>query len=85
MIDSIGWILAAVAALLVAVSRRLGKPKKRHRIAPEPPPDVGAAHARDAIETAAARNIGEIDDALKGDDAVGSLARLANIAQKRRF
>ena len=85
MIDSIGWILAAVAAVLVAVSRMLGKPKKRHRIAPEPPPDVGATHARDAIETAAARNMGEIDNALKGNDAVDSLARLANIAQTRRF
>ena len=85
MTESIGWILAAVVAALVAAARLVSKPKKAPQMAQKPPEDVGAAHARDAIETAAQRNMGDIDNALKGDDAVGSLARLANLAQKRRF
>lgn len=85
MTETIGWAMAAAAAALVALARVLGKGKKRPTLPAEPPEQVAADHARDAIQNAAQSKMDEIDDALKGDDPTASLARLANLANKRRL
>ena len=75
----------AVVVAIVAMAARCASGKRRHpakAVAPLPGP--GASHARSAIEDAAQRNVGVIDDALTGPDVAEELARLANRAAKRR-
>ena len=79
MTETIGWAMAAAAAALVALARVLGKGKKRPTLPVEPPEQVAADHARDAIQDAAQSKMDEIDD------PTASLARLANLANKRRI
>lgn len=84
MIDSIGWVLAAVVAVLVAAARVMGKGRKPPVMPSEPPEQVAATHAREAIEDAAQSKLDDVDDARESDDPAGALADLANRAQRRR-
>ena len=85
MISSMDWALALGAAVLVFLARMLAKSKKPPQMPPEPTESPAATHAREAIETAAQRRIDDVDEALKGDDPTESLARLADLANKRRI
>ena len=79
MVDSLGWAVAILAALVAVVGRFVSaKRRKVTRVPTAPPEQVAASHARDAIETAAQRDMGAIDDALEGDDPAGDVADMAN-------
>ena len=84
MTETAGWVLAAVAALLVAAARVLKAGVNPPKMPLPPPMAPGASHAREAIEDAARRNVDEINDAETGADPAGQLADLANRAQRRR-
>ena len=79
MVESIGWAVAILAALVAVVGRCVSNKRNARARTPTAPPDqVAASHARDAIETAAQRDMDAIDDALEGDDPAGDVADLAN-------
>ena len=79
MAESLGWAVAILAALAAVVGRCVSaKRRKVTRVPTAPPEQVAASHARDAIETAAQRNLDAIDDALEGDDPAGDVADMAN-------
>ena len=71
--------MAILAALVAVVGRCVSAKRNARAKVPTGPPDqVAASHARDAIETAAQRNLDAIDDALEGDDPAGDVADMAN-------
>ena len=85
MTESLGWVVALVVGVLAVVNRLVSKKREKAAKGPTAPPEqIAAAHARDAIKDAAERNMGEINDALQGEDVATKLADIANRAAKRR-
>ena len=84
MTESLGWVVAAVVGVLAILNRLVAGKRERLEGPTAPPEQVAATHAQDAIETAAQRNMDEVDDALEGEDVAGALAKLANRAARRR-
>ena len=85
MTESLGWVVAIVVGVLAVLNRCISKKRDNAVKGPTAPPEqVAASHARDAIKDAAERNMGEVDDAMEGEDVAAKLSELANRAAKRR-
>ena len=85
MTESLGWVVAVVVGVLAVVNRCISKKRDKAVKGPVAPPEqIAASHARDAIESAAQRDMDEVSDAMEGDKVAEKLAELANRAAKRR-
>ena len=85
MTESLGWVVALVVGVLAAFNRIVAMRRNNDVGEHTAPPDqIAVTHAKEAIKSAAAQNMGEIDDAMEGDDVASKLAELANRAAKRR-